>query len=172
MTRIRDFVDRMRRAGWKPGPVVTLAEVDAAEMHLGVMLPPAYREFLVAAGRTPAETSWRGLWNVDDLISLNRSLPVFQWFGGLIGIANEGFTVHAMNYREPHVPVVMFGMSSSDWAEVSCVAASFEEWLEESLPPRPKPQCRSHVHASCRPASPDHSRTAAPFVNNLGCNRP
>ena len=131
MARLRELLDRLRAAGWKPGSPVSLAEVDAAEMRLGCMLPPTYREFLVASGRAngSASHSWRGLWDVDQLVSLNKSLPLFQWFEGLIGIGNEGFMVLALNFREPTCPVVSLGMSCSLWDEVNLEAESFEEWL-------------------------------------------
>ena len=128
MSRIPTIVQRMQRAGWKPGGPITRAEVDAAEMYIGFMLPPAYREFLIAAGKTEAPT-WRGLWNLQEMVSLNRSLPLFRWFEGLVGIGNEGFMVVALNYRAQEPTVVTMGMSSSDWAEVVTEAESFEEWL-------------------------------------------
>lgn len=132
MSQIAGILQRMKRAGWKPGVPITRAEIDAAELHIGFMLPPAYREFLLAAGRTEAPF-WRGLWNLQEMVSLNRSLPVFRSFDGLVGIANEGFTVLALNYRTPEPAVVMLGMSSGDWGEVVTEAASFEEWLEGTV---------------------------------------
>ncbi len=136
MNRIESVLGRMKAAGWKPGSPVMLAEVDAAEMRLGFMFPSAYREYLVAAGRANGpSSSWRGLWDLDQLVSLNQSLPLFQWFGGLVGIGNEGFMVVALNFREARCPVVTLGMSSSIWEEINQEADCFEEWLEGTIPP-------------------------------------
>ena len=111
------------------------AEIAAVERDLGVPLPADHRRFLLAAGGTSAAPAWRGLWRVDELVSLNANLPLFRWFGGLVGIGNEGFVVYALDYRRgPDPALVSVGLSSSDWTDVSPLAPTFAEWLEGTLP--------------------------------------
>jgi len=111
-------------------------EVAAAEADLGVPFPAGYRRFLLHAGGASRAPAWRGLWRIDEVVSLNRSLPVFRWFGGLLGVGNEGFLVYALDYRaaaeEP--PLVSVGLSSSDPSDVEPLAGRFEDWLAETLP--------------------------------------
>jgi hypothetical protein len=127
------ILDRMKQAGWTPGPSASELQVADIEIELGVTFPPDYREFLMAAGGKPPKGAWRGLWHIDDLISLNTNLPLFRWFGGLVGFGNEGFTVYAFDFRRTSPSVVSLGLSSSDWADAVPEADSFEEWLEETL---------------------------------------
>jgi hypothetical protein len=132
---IQTLLDRLRAAGWvapPPAPEETVGEV---EDSIGVPFPPDYRAFLLAAGGDPRESAWRGLWSLEQVRSLNRSMPIFQWFGGLVGIGNEGFVVYALDYRgEGSPPVVSLGLSASDPAEIEIEAASFSDWLEGTLP--------------------------------------
>lgn len=115
----------------------TEAEIAAVERSLGVPLPADHREFLRAAGGASTAPTWRGLWRVDELVSLNENLPLFRWFGGLVGFGNEGFVVYAFDYRRgPDPALVSLGLSSSDWADVSPLAPTFSDWLEGTLPPR------------------------------------
>ncbi|MGH7152082.1 MAG: SMI1/KNR4 family protein, partial [Planctomycetota bacterium] len=111
--------------------------IAAAEAELGVPFPAAYRRFLLLAGGANRAPAWRGLWRIDELVSLNRSLPVFRGFGGLLGVGNEGFLVYALDYRAgaEDPPLVSVGLSSSDPSDVSRLAERFEDWLEETLPP-------------------------------------
>ena len=47
-------------------------------------------------------------------------VSVLATAGGLFGIGNEGISVYALDYRRGMPPsVVMFGMSSSDWGDVT-----------------------------------------------------
>jgi len=122
-------------AGWKPGEAAREIAISAAEIDLGVTLPSDYRAFLTEAGGSIAGDRWRGLWTVAEVVSLNRHMPVFRWFKGLVGIGNEGFLVYAIDFREPGPPpVVSVGLSSSDPEDIQREANSFLEWLEETLP--------------------------------------
>lgn len=127
-------LDRLRAAGWRAGRPLDPTRIEMAELELGLRLPEEYRDFLLAEGVDPPAPTWRGLWCVDQLISLNRHFPVFRWFGGLVGIGNEGFLVLALDFRRPDLtPVVSLGLSSSDWRDVDREGASFVEWLESTL---------------------------------------
>ncbi len=134
--RIEALLERLLRAAGAGALGANEEEVAAAEAELGVPFPAAYRRFLLLAGGASRAPAWRGLWRVDELVSLNRSLPVFRWFGGLLGIGNEGFLVYALDYRagaeEP--PLVSVGLSSSDPSDVAPVAERFADWLGETLP--------------------------------------
>lgn len=108
--------------------------VAEAEKAVRVRFPPDYRAFLLEAGGGAGGPGWRGLWRVGEIASLNRHLPVFQWFGGVIGIGNEGFTVTALDYRRGGPPIVVsLGLSSSDEGDVTPEARSFEEWVRDSM---------------------------------------
>ena len=131
---MRILVASMRAKGASLSGTCAEAAVLLLEQQLRVPLPPDYRAFLREAGGASARGIWRGLWKIDEIASLNRVLPVFQWFGGLIGFGNEGFSVYAFDYRRGPVPtVVMLGLSSSDWEDVTQEAATFEEWVRGSL---------------------------------------
>ena len=135
--RIEALLEALRRAAGEGARGSSQEEVAAAEAELGVPFPAAYRRFLLLAGGASRTPAWRGLWRIDDLVSLNRSLPFFRWFGGLLGVGNEGFLVYALDYRaggeEP--PLVSVGLSSSDPSDVTRLAERFADWLGETLPP-------------------------------------
>ncbi|MBI2192499.1 MAG: SMI1/KNR4 family protein [Planctomycetes bacterium] len=134
--RIHELVERLTRTGWKAGPAASVEEVDWAELELGVSFPSDYREFLLAVGGRSSLEPWRGLFRIDELVSLNQSMPVFQSFQGMIGVGNEGFVVYALDYSRRVPPLlVSFGLSSSDWSDVQVEADHFAEWLERTLPP-------------------------------------
>lgn len=119
--------------GWRPGQAVRELRVGAIEIELGVSLPADYRVFLLEMGG--GGMRWRGLWDVEEIVPMNRSMPVFRWFRGIVGIGNEGFMVYALDYRRPGPPpVVTVGLSSSDPDDVQKEADSFLEWLEGTLP--------------------------------------
>ena len=124
----------MTLEGRLTGAPASEGEISASEHDLGIRFPPDYRTFLQAAGGKSKQKLWRGLWPVADLVSLNRTMPLFQWFGGLIGIGNEGFIVYALDFRNVFPVPVTVGLSSSDWEDVTPLADSFAEWLEETLP--------------------------------------
>lgn len=123
----------MMANGWRPGEAVRELRVRTIEVELGVSLPADYRIFLVETGG--AGSGWRGLWGVQEIVPMNRSMAVFRWFRGIVGIGNEGFVVYALDYRSPGPPpVVSVGLSSSDPEDVQREADSFLEWLEGTLP--------------------------------------
>ncbi|MBI2920081.1 MAG: SMI1/KNR4 family protein [Planctomycetes bacterium] len=131
---MRRLIEELRRTGASLGGICSEAAVRALEQELRVPFPPDYRAFLLEAGGPGARNPWRGLWRVDEVASLNRHLPVFQWFGGLFGIGNEGISVYALDYRRGMPPpVVLLAMSSSDWGDVMEEAASFETWVRGSM---------------------------------------
>lgn len=131
---IPTLLQRMRAAGWGPGAGAPETEVLAAEAGLGLAFPPDYRRFLREAGGLPPPRPWRGLFSLPELLSLNRALPVFRWYPGLLGIGNEGFLVLALDYRGGEPPsVATVGLSSSDPSDVIREAATFSEWLEGTL---------------------------------------
>jgi hypothetical protein len=134
-SRIARLVASTIRAG-APRPVAsTERELAEAEAALGVPLPPDLRLYLLATGGASVGATWRGLWRVPEVVSLNRSLPVFRWFPGIVGIGNEGFLARALDYRRGAAPpVVTLGLSSSDDADVAPEAESFADWLAASLP--------------------------------------
>lgn len=133
-TPIEELVRRMILAGQLTGAPAEEADISAAEKALGVHFPHDYRTFLSAAGGKSPEKLWRSLWNVGDLVSLNRELPLFKWFPGIIGIGNEGFFVTAFDYRRGGPPwVVSLGLSISEESEIDKQADSFAEWLESTL---------------------------------------
>jgi len=134
-TNISEILDRLKRIGWKPGCPSSAREINAAEHALRVRFPDDYRAFLLATGGKSKSDPWCGLFRLEELVSLNQALPVFQWFGGLIGVGNEGFLVYALDYRNDPLepPLVSLGLSSSDWADVQVEANSFGEWLESTL---------------------------------------
>lgn len=112
----------------------TEAMVERVERELGVRFPPDYRTFLLLAGGPATGKGWSGCWRLDELVSLNRELPIFRWFGGLVGIGNEGFIVTALDYRDGEPPcVVRLGLSSSDEEDVTREAETFVEWMETRL---------------------------------------
>lgn len=132
--RLRRLLAELRQSGASLGGPSSEAAVRALEGELRVPFPTDYRTFLLEAGGPGASNPWRGLWRVDEVANLNRHLPVFQWFGGLFGIGNEGITVYALDYRRGMPPaVVMLAMSSSDWGDVTLEAADFETWVRESM---------------------------------------
>ena len=132
--RMRILVAEMRSKGASLGVKCAEPAVRALEAQLRVPLPQDYRAFLMEAGGATPRGIWRGLWKIDEIASLNRVLPVFQWFGGLIGFGNEGFLVYAFDYRRGPLPsVVMLGLSSSDLDDVTQEAQTFEEWVRGSL---------------------------------------
>lgn len=131
--RIEALVRKIEGPG-QPHVQAAAAEVQSLEIDLGLPLPADYREFLLLAGG-PTSPSWRGLWRVHEVLSLNRHLPVFQWFQGLIGFGNEGFVVYALDYRGGPLPVVVsVGLSASEPEDIVSEAGSFVEWLEGTLP--------------------------------------
>lgn len=134
--RLAAVVEALGRAAGGATRGSSEEEVAAAEAELGVPFPAGYRRFLLLAGGTSRSPAWRGLWRIDEIVSLNRSLPVFQWFGGLLGVGNEGFLVYALDYRAggEAPPLVSVGLSSSDPSDVSILAPRFEDWLEGTLP--------------------------------------
>jgi len=132
--RMRILVAEMRSRGAPLSTTCAEPAVRALEAELRVPLPPDYRAFLLEAGGASSRGIWRGLWKIDEIASLNKNLPVFQWFGGLIGFGNEGFSMYAFDYRRGPLPsVVMLGLSSSDWDDVTQEARTFEEWVRGSL---------------------------------------
>jgi hypothetical protein len=132
--RMRVLIAEMRTKGAALSGTCPEMAVHVLEQNLRVPLPLDYRAFLMEAGGASPRGVWRGLWKIDEIASLNRVLPVFQWFGGLIGFGNEGFSVYAFDYRRGPVPtVVMLGLSSSDWDDVTQEAQTFEEWVRGSL---------------------------------------
>lgn len=129
--RMQDLVRRIENG--KRCVEAPPATVDALEMQLGIPLPSDYRAFLRLAGGEHSP-SWRGLWRVHEVASLNQHLPVFQWFQGLIGFGNEGFVVYAFDYRRgPRPTVATVGLSCSEPEDVNTEADTFEEWLERTL---------------------------------------
>lgn len=132
---VEGLIKRMAGTGWESRSGASLPDVEALERSLGVLLPADYRHFLLQAGG-PKAPSWRGLWRVHEVVSLNQHLPVFQWYRGLIGFGNEGFAVYAFDYRNGAQPTVAtLGLSSSEPEDVQTEAESFAEWLERTLPP-------------------------------------
>jgi hypothetical protein len=132
--RMRVLVAEMRSRGASLGTRCAEPALRALESQLRVPLPPDYCAFLLEAGGATSRGLWRGLWKIDEIAGLNRSLPVFRWFGGLIGIGNEGFSLYAFDYRRGPLPsVVSLGLSSSDWSDVTQEARMFEEWVRGSL---------------------------------------
>jgi len=130
------LLDRLRAAGWDLPPPIPEDRVAEAEDALGVRFPGDLREFLLEAGGEAPAGAWRGLWSLEQIASLNRTMPVFRWFGGLVGFGNEGFVVYALDYRAQGLPpVVTVGLSASDPDDIQVEAASFAEWLEATLPP-------------------------------------
>jgi hypothetical protein len=130
---VREEIERLlreaARKGWRSGVETSPAEIQRVEQELNVAFPEDYREFVRQGGLE----GFRGLWGPGDLVSLNRSMPVFKWFGGLVGIGNEGFNVYAYDFRSNPPIVVAVGWSSSDWADVTREADTFAQWLRESL---------------------------------------
>ncbi|MBI5367901.1 MAG: SMI1/KNR4 family protein [Planctomycetes bacterium] len=127
---------RLAAAGWKPGPPVAREQVEAIEQSFRVPFPPDYMQYLIAAGRSTGGVAWRGLWHADELLGLNRTLPPFRWFGGLLGIGNEGFIVYALDYRAGLPPaIVSVGLSASTPDEINPEASGFSDWLDQCLPP-------------------------------------
>lgn len=132
--RMKGLVSRMREKGLSLGGPAPERAVAALEEQLRVPFPADYRAYLLEAGAPAPSGAWRGLWNVTEVANLNRHLPVFQWFGGLIGIGNEGFSVWAHDYRRGMPPsVVTLGLSSSDWEDVTQEARTFEDWLRGTV---------------------------------------
>jgi hypothetical protein len=132
--RIAALRERAEAAGIPLGRPSTESAVAELERDLGVPLSLDYRAWLESSGGEGGAQPWRGLWRVSEVAGLNRSLPAFQWFGGLIGFGNEGFMVHAFDYRKGYPPpVVSFGLSSSEWADLAPGAETFEAWVRASL---------------------------------------
>jgi hypothetical protein len=130
---MQQLIGRLQSSGLRAQSQASLQDVDGLEQRLGVMLPADYREFLLQAGGPTAPT-WRGLWRVHEVASLNQHLPVFQWYPGVIGFGNEGFVVYAFDYRRGPRPVVAtLGLSSSEPEDVQTEADTFSEWLERTL---------------------------------------
>jgi hypothetical protein len=123
----------MMAVGWRPGEAVQELRVGAVEADLGIEFPADYRAFLLETGAA----RWRGLWGVDEIVSLNRTMPVFRAFRGIVGIGSEGFFVVAFDFRGPGLPpLISVGLSSSDPDDIQKEADSFLEWLETTLPKR------------------------------------
>jgi SMI1 / KNR4 family (SUKH-1) len=132
--RVKQLIKRLAGAGFVSNSEASLLDVEALEQQLGVLLPPDNRELLLQVGG-PKAPSWRGLWRVHEVASLNHHLPVFQWYPGVIGFGNEGFVVYAFDYRRgPQPTVATLGLSSSEPEDVQAEAESFAEWLERTLP--------------------------------------
>ncbi|MBI3269851.1 MAG: SMI1/KNR4 family protein [Planctomycetes bacterium] len=132
---IAAILRRLATLGWHPGLPTSAEQLEAVESDLRVPLPYDYRCYLAAVGRGSGRPSWRGLWHIDEIVSLNRTLPVFHWFGGVIGIGNEGFFVYALDYRHGLPPsLVSLGLSCSEPDDVEKEGDSFLEWLERTLP--------------------------------------
>lgn len=135
--RMNRIFRQMLDAGWRPAGSVTEARIAGAESELGVLFPGDYRAFLERAGSTPESEAarWYGLWGIEEVVSLNRTMPVFRWFPGIVGIGNRGFIVYALDYRAGIPPsVVSLGLSSSDPEDIRHEGDSFSEWLVETLP--------------------------------------
>lgn len=130
---IRTYLQSLIGKSWRFGPAVTPGEILKAETMLGVSFPEDYREFLQMGGLRQGGEAFRGMWQVKDMVSLNQSMPVFKRFKGIVGIGNEGFMVYAFDFRYSPPPVVSLGLSSSDWADITVEAATFEKWLRDSL---------------------------------------
>jgi hypothetical protein len=132
---IHDLIKQMTELGWLPGSGATESDIVIAEMELNVMFPEDYKHFLMRTGGSPAKVPWKGLWTLNELVSLNKTMPIFKWFGGLVGIGNESFIVYAFDYRNGKRPgVVSLGLSSSDWNDVLLEAGSFTDWLKATIP--------------------------------------
>ncbi|MGH7149497.1 MAG: SMI1/KNR4 family protein, partial [Planctomycetota bacterium] len=69
--RVEALLERLRRAAGESATGASERETDAAEAELGLPLPPAYRRFLLLAGGATKAPAWRGLWRIDELVSLN-----------------------------------------------------------------------------------------------------
>lgn len=130
---IRQLIARATAGKWRLGTPCTRGQILRAETQLRISFPEDYRDYLEAGGLAMKNTAPRGLWRLDELVSLNRTMPVFQWFRGIVGIGNEGFMVYGFDFRDSNPVVVSFGLSASDWADVTEEARSFEAWLSASL---------------------------------------
>ncbi len=132
---IKELIKEMMQCGWRPGTCATEEEIWEIERALNVTLPDDYRKFLLETAGTPAKKPWKGLWSVKEIPSLNKTMPLFRWFRGLVGIGNEGFIVYAYDYKHrPSPQIVSLGLSSSDWNDVTIEGKTFTEWLKATIP--------------------------------------
>ncbi|MDP6117403.1 MAG: SMI1/KNR4 family protein [Planctomycetota bacterium] len=134
-TTIHALIEKLDKAGLKRTVPCSDEELDAAARALKVPFPPDYRHFMKEVGGPSKGKPWHGLFRIDELVSLNHHMAIFQWFGGLIGFANTGFMVFAFDFRHGiNPPVVSFGLSTSEWEDVQIEAPTFTDWLERTLP--------------------------------------
>lgn len=136
MAHVRAVMQHMLARGWKPGGPAPEEEIAPLEREFDVSLPPDYREYLLAAGggETAAPESFTGLWPVALLASMNRRYRIPWNFPGLFGIGNDGFLVHALDFRDGAPVVASLGLSSSLWEDVVTETDTFAEWLERRIP--------------------------------------
>lgn len=132
---IDSIVKKMVSTGWQPGEMAREEEISIAEIELNVIFPEEYKKFLLLTGGTRAKKPWKGLWSVEELIGLNKTMPIFEWFRPLVGIGNEGFIVYALDYRDAiSQKIVSVGLSSSDWNDITVEAETFTQWLKATIP--------------------------------------
>jgi hypothetical protein len=129
---IRKLIARATAAKWKPGAPGSPSDILKAETQLGITFPEDYRDYLAAGGLFQKNATPRGLWKLDEIVSLNRTMPIFRWFRGVVGIGNEGITVYGYDFRDTPI-LVSFALSASDWADVNEESKTFESWLQEAL---------------------------------------
>ena len=126
----------MIRKGWKPGGPASGEAVSGIETEFDVSFPADYRTYLLAAGggEATAPEAYTGLLPVKIIAVFNRRYRIPWNFPGLFGIANDGFLVYALDYREGDPVIASLGLSSSIWEDVVVEADTFCEWLERRLP--------------------------------------
>ena len=136
MKSVREVMDRMRVRGWRPGAPARAEHVAQVEKAFDLSLPSDYRDFLLEAGGGPTMSpeAFTGLWPAASLLVWNRHYAIPWNFPGLLGIGNDGFLVYAFDFREPGIPIVSLGLSSSVWEDVVVDADTFTEWLERRIP--------------------------------------
>lgn len=132
---ITELIKAMMKRGWKPGPILRPGQFHTVETELSVHFPDDYKVFheLTGGAGRDSRNAWRGLWPIEHLVDLNRRYPVFKWFPGLVGFANEGFILYAFDFRQRPPTIVSLGLSSSDWGDVDTDSLTFSDWLETSL---------------------------------------
>jgi hypothetical protein len=99
----------------------------------GLDLPPSYLSYLRSNNAEDAdvvvEPQWIQLWRAEDVMDLNRTYHLPDWYPGLFGIGSNGAgEVIALDTRVgPPFPVVMAPFYRTDTQEPALLATSFDK---------------------------------------------
>lgn len=104
------------------------------EAELGVTFPADYCEFIAESGRVERDLggSWLVLYDVDEIVPLNRGYELAEICPGLVLIGSDGGgEAVGFDFRDSPPHVVLVNFVTAGWHEAIVQANSFTEFMAQ-----------------------------------------